>query len=488
MPTGDTIAAVASPPGRSARALIRVSGPDAPDVARELLGLAGFQRAVRPARVLLSSEATERRSDGATKGGDGGMPSSSLRRSVAPSLPLPLPPSLPLLVLTFPAPNSFTGEHTLELLLPGNPHLVRRVLDVILARPGVRQAEPGEFSARAYLNGRLTLAQAEGIAQRIAAETTEQLAAADALMDGSHAARLHAHADALTTCLALVEAGVDFADQEDVVPIAPADLHARLAAIANDLAVLLGPTTARAADRDQPEAVLVGPPNAGKSTLFNALLARPRAIVSEHAGTTRDALAEPLDLSRDAPGAGRITLVDLAGLADDGIDRIDAAAQRLARDRIARADVLIWCDPGGRFDAGAFRPFSKPTVRVRTKSDLTSSSRDKFAPNASEGMISVCALDHTNLPTLRRAIADAAGATAPAGALALPRHRRALAQTLAHLRIATAAIDPTDRSLPEPELTAAALRAGLDALGELTGPVGTEDLLARVFSAFCVGK
>ncbi len=470
LPTGDTIAAVASPPGRSARALIRVSGPEAPGIARDLCLLPDFARAVRPAAVQLA-------------------PNSA---SPPPCLRAPVPAylSLPLLTLTFPAPNSFTGEDTLELLLPGNPHLVRRVLDTILAFPGLRPAEPGEFSARAYLNNRLTLQQAEGIAQRIAAETAAQLAAADALMDGSHAARLHTLADTLTTCLALVEAGVDFADQEDVVPITPADLHARLTRVAADLDAVLGPTAARAAEREHPEAVLVGPPNAGKSTLFNALLARPRAIVSEHAGTTRDALAETLDLSPDAPGAGPVTLVDLAGLGDEavgGVDEIDTAAQQLARERIARADVLVWCDPTGRFDAAAFAPADKPTVRVRTKSDLAT----QFAPNASgggEGMVLVCALDHTNLPTLRRAIADAAGATAPAGAIALPRHRRALSQTLGRLRDALSAIDPAHHALPEPELTAAALRGALDALGELTGPVGTEDLLARVFSTFCVGK
>jgi tRNA modification GTPase len=397
-----------------------------------------------------------------------------------------MPPCLPLLTLTFPAPNSFTGEHTLELLFPGNPHLARRVLDTVLAQPGVRQAEPGEFSARAYLNGRMTLAQAEGVAQRIAAETADQLAAADALMDGSHAARLRSHADTLATCLALVEAGVDFADQEDVVPITPADLAARLAAVVADLRATLGPAP-RAADRDAPEAVLVGPPNAGKSTLFNALLGRPRAIVSEHAGTTRDALAEPLDLSADAPGAPAVTLVDLAGLGDQAADDADAAAQSLARARIARADLLIWCDPTGRFESAAFTPSDKPTLRVRTKSDLA-----EIAPHASEGMgpsaVPVCSLDQTNLPTLRRAIADAAAGSAPAGSIALPRHRRALANTLARLEDALAATDPSAHALPEPELTAAALRAALDALGELTGPVGTEDLLARVFSAFCVGK
>lgn len=451
MPAGDSIAAVASPPGRSARALIRVSGPDAPAIAQRLCDLADFPRAVRHARFRCAPIAA-------------GEP---------PGL------SLPLLALTFPAPNSFTGEHTLELLLPGNPHLVRRVLDAILAHPNTRQAEPGEFSARAYLNARLTLDQAEGIAQRIAAETKDQLAAADALMDGSHADRLRAHADTLTTCLALVEAGVDFADQEDVVPIAPADLAARLSAVASDLAPNAAPARA---DREHPEAVLVGPPNAGKSTLFNALLGHPRSLVSETAGTTRDAIAEPLDLSADAPGAGTITLVDLAGLSEAGIDDTDAAAQALARERVARADVLIWCDPDARFDAAAFAPAGMTTVRVRTKSDLAP------AGETGRATIALCALDGTNLGTLRRALADAAGLAPPAGAVALPRHRRAIAQTHAHLTDTLRLIDPGAHALGEPELVADHLRAALDALGELTGPVGTEDLLGRVFSAFCVGK
>ncbi len=458
MPTGDTIAAVASPPGRSPRALIRVSGPDAPAIAERLCALTDFPRAVRPARCSLPA---------------------SPPRSDAPVGP---PLALPLIALTFPAPNSFTGEHTLELLLPGNPHLVRRVLDAILAQPNARQAEPGEFSARAYLNGKLTLAQAEGIAQRIAAETADQLAAADALMDGSHADRLRAHADTLTTCLALVEAGVDFADQEDVVPIAPADLAERLRAVAADLAPDAAPARA---DRDRPEAVLVGPPNAGKSTLFNALLGRPRSLVSEAAGTTRDAIAEPLDLAADAPGAGPVTLVDLAGLSDRAADDTDAAAQALARDRLARADVLIWCDPSGAFESATFAPASRPTVRVRTKADLLPAADP--APRAAPA-IALCALDGTNLPTLRRALADAAGLSAPAGAVALPRHRRALGATHAHLLDALALIDPESPGLADPELVADHLRAAVNALGELTGPVGTEDLLARVFSAFCVGK
>lgn len=464
MPTGGTIAAVASPPGRSAAALIRVSGPDALAIATRLCALTDLSRGIRRCGVRIPPD-----------------PNSPARAS---SL------TVPALAIVLRAPASFTGEDTLELIVPGNPHLVRRVLDAVLAHPGSRGAEPGEFSARAYINGRLTLEQAEGIAQRIAAETAEQLAAADALMDRTHAARLHAHADSLTTCLALVEAGVDFSDQEDVVPIRPRDLHARLRTVADDLRVLLGSDQGRVAEREQPEAVLVGPPNAGKSTLFNALLGHPRAIVSEHAGTTRDALAEPLDLSRDAPGAGRVTLVDLAGLADaadgQGVDDIDSAAQSLARERIARADVVIWCDPTGRFEGRAFAPSTRPIIRVRTKSDLGCPSDGPAVDGPAP--IALCALDHTNLPTLRRAIADAAGETAPAGAVALPRHRRAISSAADHLSVAIGLVDPDSRSLAAPELAANALRAALDAIGELTGPVGTEDLLARVFSAFCVGK
>ncbi|MEM9372591.1 MAG: hypothetical protein AAGA55_03025, partial [Planctomycetota bacterium] len=158
-------------------------------------------------------------------------------------------------------------------------------------------------------------------------------------------------------------------------------------------------------------------------------------------------------------------------------------ARQLAQDRIARADVCVWCDPTGSFESGGFTPGgASGVVRVRTKSDLPGSHRS--AP----GVIALCALDGSNLPTLRRAIADVAGWSGVGGAGALPRHRRAIRETIDRLCDALALIDPDAPALDEPELIAGALRSAVDALGELTGPVGTEDLLARVFSAFCVGK
>lgn len=453
MPIGGTIAAVTSAPGRSTSALIRVSGPEALAVARDLCGIDSTSRGIRGVKVSLPEQS-----------GDGRLP-------------------LAALVFVMPGPTSFTGEDTLELLLPGNPHLVRRVLDAILECENVRQAEPGEFSARAFLNGRMTIAQAEGIAQKITAETQEQLQAAESLMDGSHADRLRAHADLLTTCLALVEAGVDFSDQDDVVPITPRDLHERISGMVADLSSLIGSDEGSAADRERAEVVLVGLPNAGKSTLFNALLGRTRAMVSDQAGTTRDALEEELLLSAAAPGASSVMLVDLPGLDVEGVDDIDQAAQELARTRVRGADVLIWCDPLGAFEARGFASDGSSTIRVRTKSDQM----PKTIGDVS-GVIALCAFDGSNLDTLRRAIADACGRSGVGGAVALPRHRRAMSQARAQLNEALVLIDPDARSLDEPELIAGSLRSGLDALGELTGPIGTEDLLGRVFSAFCVGK
>lgn len=387
------------------------------------------------------------------------------------------------MAMWYEAGKSYSGEDTLELAFVGNPIIARRVLDACCAIEGVRQAEPGEFSARAYLNGRLTLQQAEGIALRIAARHADGLRAASQLLDGTHGETCRRWTDELASMLALVEAGVDFTDQEDVVPIAPSELGNRLTALLTELENHLGSTTGQLVRTDLADVVLVGAPNAGKSTLMNALLGRERVMVSDQAGTTRDAISEQLDLSKDLPGASAVLMTDLAGLGDRAIDAIDAEAQSLARDRINKADAIVWCDPSGRFDESSITlPIDTPTIRVRTKADLPTAKH-------AVGDLSVCALESRNLGPLRRAIADAASARSGAGVGAfVPRHRRAMRAAADGMHEALRSLDTDAPFIAMPELVASGLRIALDALGELTGEVTPDDVLGRVFSGFCVGK
>lgn len=458
--TADTIAAIASPPGRAHRAIARLAGPGVTEILDRLLdpplGPAAREAGARPVRLRLP-----------------------------PCRPAGPAPTLPGLLLLARAPRSYTAQDGAELLVPGHPRLAERVLDALLDA-GARRATPGEFSARAHLAGRLSLEQAEGVARLIAAERDDELAAARTLLSGQ-AGRRHAEmADRLAGLLALVEAGIDFTDQEDVVAITPADLDAGLAALQRDLAEALGSDdhTAREAE---PVAVLAGPPNAGKSTLFNALLGRPRAVVADRPGTTRDAIAEPLDLSDQHPGMRSITLVDLAGLGETA-DEADEQAQRLARDQLARADLIIACDPQGRFDQGTHATTAAAAVlRVRTMADRVlpdnaATPSPGAQPHHGPRATPVCALDGTGLPVLRRAIADAALGVRSGGSAALvPRHRRALAQAMD-------AVADARQSASEPELAAGAMRTALDALGELTGRLSPDDVIGRVFATFCVGK
>ncbi len=443
-----TIAAIGTAPGVGARAMIRLSGPGVRRWAINACDLELTRRGAHPTRVRLDAAR-----------------------------------SLPALALFFPAPGSYTGEDTLELLLPGNPALANRVLEAILGDDGITLAQPGEFSARAYLGGRLSLTQAEGVALRVGAEHDDALTAAAALLDGSYARRCAAWGDEMATLLALVEAGVDFSDQEDVIPIAPGELHARLTDLGAALRAQLGGASGERVSTDLPRVVLMGAPNAGKSSLFNALLGRRRAVVSERAGTTRDAITETLDLSRDAPGSGRVELTDLAGLGEPAIDAVDRLAQGQARELIARADAVLWCDPSGRFEGPPPPlPAGAPVVRVRTKSDLP-------APRPAPGAIAVCALDGSRLDALRRAVADAvAGGSGTGVGVFVPRHRRALRDAGAGITRALAHLDPGERSLAQPELVALGLREALDALGELVGDISPDEVIGRVFSTFCVGK
>ena len=308
-PPTDTIAAVSSPPGRSARGLIRISGPGVSAVLEHLLEDAIAEpRKLTPVRLK----------------------------------PPHLPP-IPALLLRFTAPASYTGDDLAELQLPGNAALLDRVLHEVLevgraSRPSpstadgpdgpptspnqgaklARLAEPGEFTFRAYTAGKLDLTRAEGVGATISAVSDSQLAAAGLLRRGELGATAESLVDQIGGLLALVEAGIDFTDQEDVNPIAPGRLDEKLADAEHQLERILANSRSWGAIEALPRAVLVGPPSVGKSTLFNALLGRERAVIDAAPGTTRDVLAEPLRLqctgrpelgghARRFGGTGRIT-------------------------------------------------------------------------------------------------------------------------------------------------------------------------------------
>lgn len=390
---------------------------------------------------------------------------------------------LPTLAISLPGPASYTGEDTVELLPPGSPTLIAALVRALLSIPGVRHAEAGEFSARAYLNGRLTLEQAEGVAATIAAVTDAQLDASHRLLTGQSGRRYAALVDDLASALALVEAAADFAEEEHVVPINAGDLRARLAIMRDALDAELQGRRGRENAAARPLVVLAGAPNAGKTSLFNALLGRARAVISDTEHATRDAIVEPLALHHPTIGRIDCDLADLPGLPTMAQCPLDAGEQASVRSVIdstlERADVVLLCDPAGAFDW----PTTGATIRVHTKADTIGAH--------TPGDIAVSVRTGLNLDSIRLTLAEAIQSSQQdAGAGLLPRHHALASRAGEALSRANATVahDPPQGPPLDGELVAAEMRLALDALGELGGHVSPDEVLGRIFASFCVGK
>lgn len=447
MNLSDTIVAVSSPPGRGQRSLVRLSGP----AAFVITGLEGAPRGCRPVRIEI----------------DGG--------------------SLPALAVIAPGPGSYTGEDVVEYLIPGGELLERRVREALVRSAGraglpLRDAEAGEFTARAYFNGRIDLLAAEGVAEAIRAETDSQLRAAGLMRGGSLASIARTLVDHLTRLTALVEAGIDFTDQEDVVAIPVPELASELdGAITELVGCLEGATSAERLD-SVPLVVLAGPANAGKSSLFNALLGTERTVVADLEGTTRDVVIEPLRLE-SADGDLEILLADLAGFDAGEEDRpeIEQAMQRRTREAIERADLVLRCTSIGETPIGLSG--DSPLLEVVTRSDLGSPADSDLAVSSRTG---------SGLDALRERITGHFTGTSNVlgeGVLALSRrHRSALEETLEAMRRARELLDDGGGAAVPAELVAACLRDALDALGGLVGRITPDQVLEHVFARFCVGK
>lgn len=444
----DTIVAPATAPGRAGIGVLRLSGPRAFAIAETLCGQAPQPGRARRARFHAA---------------DGSLLDDGL-------------------LLAFAAPRSFTGEDVVELHGHGNPLLLAAVQARCIAL-GARAARPGEFSERAFLEGKLDLAQAEAVADLIAAGSEAALRAARRSLEGVFSARVEELVEALTALRVQVEAGIDF-PEEAIEPLAGAALAGHWQA-ARALHAALAADAARGARLvDGLHVVLVGAPNAGKSALLNALAGAERAIVTPIPGTTRDLLREGLRLD-----GVELTLVDSAGLRDSA-DPVEAEGIRRARAEAAKADLRLAVLDDREADAAMARLAAEFAAEhhagvlwVHTHADLTG--RVGAHEDRTDGLhLWIDASRGEGLDALRQALREAAGDGGGAGVFsARARHLEAIARAGALLDAATA-----QWRAGQAELAAEDLRLAQDALGEITGRVSADALLGRVFASFCIGK
>lgn len=420
----DTIFAQATPRGKAGVAVVRISGPDAFTGVGTLCALPAARRA-----------ALRKICDGEGRILDEGL------------------------VLLFPEGASFTGEPVVELQLHGSLAVVQAVLRALDKIPGFRPAEAGEFTRRALENQRLDLVQVEGLADLIEAETEAQRLQAQAVLSGALSEKVGQWRADLIEAGALLEVTLDFADEEVPVDVTP-DVAARIRSVQASLEREIAGFAAAERVRDGFEVAIMGPPNAGKSTLLNAIAKRPVALTSEIAGTTRDVLEVRIDL-----GGLPVTLLDTAGIRETQ-DVLETAGIELARTRARQADLRVWLDTDGS------EPGGDMDIVLRAKDDEGTS--DGISGRTGSGVSALLerigSILEERVPENRLAIRE--------------RHRSAMIRAAELLRVVG---DGLDQGLV-PELAAEQLREASGCLAEIVGGIDVEDLLGEIFGRFCIGK
>jgi tRNA modification GTPase len=435
---GDTIAAVATPAGRGGIGIVRISGPAVPRIAAAMLGR------LPAARAATLCDFLDPRGERVDEG----------------------------VALYFPAPHSYTGDDVLELQGHGGPVVTHQVLAAVLDA-GARLAGPGEFTRRAFLNGKLDLAQAEAVADLIDAASREAARSAMRSLAGEFSSAIYGLVAQLTELRALTEAMLDF-PEEEVGGLHRGDAQARLTRLRAALEEVLARSRQGSLLRAGIHVVLAGRPNVGKSSLLNRLAGAERAIVTALPGTTRDALREAIQIE-GVP----IVVVDTAGLRESG-DEIERLGMQRARSEMERADVVLVVLEAGKLEAPAGAlPAAGSRITVINKIDLVAGA----AAGRQGEAIHVSAKTGAGMDALRQALLEAAGWNTRGESvfLARERHLRALNAARGHLGAAAA----QDAHW---EFFAEELRLAQEALGEITGRVSADDLLGEIFARFCIGK
>ncbi|MED5523124.1 MAG: tRNA uridine-5-carboxymethylaminomethyl(34) synthesis GTPase MnmE [Pseudomonadota bacterium] len=450
MSMSETIAAIATATGRGGVGIIRISGPKAASVAKARLG------ALPKARYAQYGPFMD--TDGTV-----------LDQGIA---------------LYFPGPNSFTGEDVLELQGHGGPVILDLLLRAILAEPGVRLAKPGEFSERAFLNDKLDLAQAEAIADLIEASSEQAARSAVHSLQGEFSARINALVESLIHLRIYVEAAIDF-PEEEIDFLSDGKVAGDLAAIREDLAAVKASARQGSLLRDGMRVVIAGRPNAGKSSLLNALAGREAAIVTDIAGTTRDVLREHIHID-----GMPLHIIDTAGLRDTG-DAVEKIGIERAWAEIEKADRVlfmvdaldtdatdphaIWPDFVDRLPAGL------GITVVRNKVELTGEEA-----GFENGILRLSAKTGAGVEALREHLKALMGfeGTSEGSFLARRRHLDALDSAQQHLDVGEEQL----HGFAAGEILAEELRLAQMALSEITGEFSSDDLLGRIFSSFCIGK